>query len=182
MTIAAVAMLTGCVRTEPIASPPPTSAPTPAATPLFASDAEALAAATAAYAAYVAMSDKITTEGGADPERISPYVSKEQLARDLAVFKTYEDRGYASHGELGFDSVRLESLTGTDKPVVTVFLCADFSKIRLVDSAGTDITESDLQERAPMEISFVRDSNVSTRYGLVIDWSESWSGTDFCAG
>ncbi len=56
----AVLLLSGCLP------PQTTVTPTPEATaaPVFASDEEALAAATAAYAAYLAMSDQIFAEGG----------------------------------------------------------------------------------------------------------------------
>ncbi|MDQ1582169.1 MAG: hypothetical protein QOF36_223, partial [Microbacteriaceae bacterium] len=54
-----VITLAGCATS---ASPMPT--PSAVHSPLFASDEEALKAATDAYAAYLAMSDTIAQEGG----------------------------------------------------------------------------------------------------------------------
>ena len=68
-TVAGVAigalLLSGCLPQQPTATPPPEAT----AAPIFASDEEALAAATAAYAAYLAMSDQILKDGGKDPDR-----------------------------------------------------------------------------------------------------------------
>ena len=66
-------VLAGCAPDVPAIQVPPT----PTVTPLFASDEEALAAAEEAYAAYLAMSDEITSDGGERPERI-PAGSRER--------------------------------------------------------------------------------------------------------
>ena len=55
-----LAALSGCVQT----TEKPTPTPTAAATPAFASDEEALAAAEKAYAAYLAVLDDVTADGG----------------------------------------------------------------------------------------------------------------------
>ena len=57
--LAVALVLVGCVPTTTPASP----APRPSATPVFATEAEALAAATEAYAAYVRVSDQILADG-----------------------------------------------------------------------------------------------------------------------
>ncbi len=68
--------LTGCVDGDRL----PTLPPTPTSTPIFASEEEALAAAEEAYAAYLEMSNLISSEGGVEPERIAPFVTADQLA------------------------------------------------------------------------------------------------------
>jgi hypothetical protein len=61
--------------TWPASIPPPPPPATEA--PLFATDEEALEAATAAYAEFLAVSGQILREGGSDPERLKPLVSDE---------------------------------------------------------------------------------------------------------
>ncbi len=72
-------VLTGCVG-----SPAPTQSPTPTeAAPIFASDEEALAAAVEAYEALSQQRrTKITDDGGAEPERIDPFVTDRLCATD----------------------------------------------------------------------------------------------------
>lgn len=60
-----ILLLVGCMPAQPVVTP----VPVPSHIPLFASDADALFAATAAYAAYLAMSAQITRGGGANTER-----------------------------------------------------------------------------------------------------------------
>ena len=64
-------MLSGCAST-PV--PTPTSA-TPTVAPVFATEEEALAAATEAYAAYQELIDRIFSEGGKAPSRIAAVVT-----------------------------------------------------------------------------------------------------------
>ena len=84
-----IVALSGCAST-----PDPQLTPTPSATaaaPVFASDEEALAAATEAYAAYLTMSDQIAGDGGASPHRISPFVSAGLLDSELDGFASFRE-------------------------------------------------------------------------------------------
>ena len=176
IAVATALLLAGCTPTDPIVKPEPA----PSSTPIFASEEDALAAATAAYAAYVKVSDQITSDGGSDGDRIAPYVTEGQLARDLEVFEYYKSKGYFSRGQTKFDSVGLQSYVpdGPDGPELAIYLCTDYSAIRLVDSTGSDVTPSDLPTRAPMEVTL---QEADDSKSLVVERSESWSGTDFCS-
>ena len=77
--LAAVLLLSGCVPTSPTVTP----GPLPSSTPIFATEDDALAAATAAYAAYVKISDQIFMEGGANPDRLKSVATGEQLKADV---------------------------------------------------------------------------------------------------
>ena len=166
-----VVLLSGCVPGDPLVTPQPE----PSSTPVFASEEEALAAATEAYAAYLAMSDTITSEGGARPERIKPFVSEEQYDYDLEVFETYGDRGLHSEGQSAFDSARIQSydeVTGE----VSIYVCSVYSGIRVYDSLGNVVTPLDIPEKAPTEMALVPNAART----LILDWSEPWTGEDFC--
>ncbi|MCU1637074.1 MAG: hypothetical protein JWQ68_2313, partial [Cryobacterium sp.] len=54
--------------------------------PVFATDEDALAAATEAYAAYLSMSDRILMDGGAQPERIREVATKPLADLEIAGF------------------------------------------------------------------------------------------------
>ncbi|QNE46253.1 hypothetical protein F1C58_04565 [Glaciihabitans sp. INWT7] len=176
-TVAVTLMLSGCVPATPSASTPPK----PTATPVFASEAEALAAATKAYAAYSAASDMVTSQGGANPERISPFVSVNQLSRELKGFKYYEENAVSSVGNTKFDSVRIETYSGAAQKdfELSVLLCSDISAIRLVDSSGTNITPANVPNRSPLEVGF--ELGAPPKAKLIVSRSDSWTGTDFCS-
>ncbi|CAN5268490.1 hypothetical protein BH09ACT3_BH09ACT3_09200 [soil metagenome] len=166
-----VVLLSGCVPGDPVVTPQPE----PSSTPLFASEEEALAAATEAYAAYLAMSDTITSEGGANPERIKPFVSEEQYEYDVEVFEAYGDRGLHSEGQSAFDSARIQSFD-SDLGEVTIYLCSVFSSTRVLNSLGEVVTPTDLPERSPTEVALV----LNAEGVLVVERGEPWPGEDFC--
>ncbi|HEU4807654.1 MAG TPA: hypothetical protein VFT01_05275, partial [Homoserinimonas sp.] len=84
LSIAVAMLLSGCVPQDPEVVPPPE----PSTEPVFASDEEALAAATDVYKAYLAMSDLIAQEGGREPERLEPYVSVDLLKEEEQAFES----------------------------------------------------------------------------------------------
>ena len=169
-------VLSGCVQPGPVVTPHIT----PSATPLFASDADALAAATKAYAAYLKMSDLITSEGGARPERIADLVSAGQLNHELEGFTLFHDKKYVTRGESSYDTVSLQSnerLQDGQQEVV-IYVCSDASDVRLLNQEGSDITPSDRPDRQPFELTF--QTKIVGQLPLVLTRSELWSGTDFC--
>lgn len=169
--VAITLTLVGCVPAEPAVTP----VPVPSSTPLFASDADALAAATAAYAAYLAMSDQITAEGGANPERIAPYVTSAQLSREVAAFSSFLTKKEATEGRTRFDSVALEDFRDQQ---VSIYLCVDFTGIQLVGTNGIEGSSAPEPVRTPLEVSMVRSSSYSIP--LLIERSEVWSGRNYC--
>ncbi len=175
--LVAALVLVGCVPT----TTPASTAPKPTATPVFATEAEALAAATKAYAAYSKASDSVTFDGGKRPDRISRFVSSEQLTRELKGFLYYKENSVSSRGTSKFDSVRIESFAGQSRGnfELSVYLCSDVSTIRLVDSAGVDVTPQDLPRRSPMEVGFELGDRSHEK--LIVSRSESWTGNDYCS-
>jgi hypothetical protein len=155
----------------------PLSTPTPSAmhTPVFASDEEALKAATEAYAAYLAMSDTIAQEGGINPERIKDYVTSSQYEiqdKDLADFRA---RGYLAQGSSKFDSARLQQRS---ENTVGIYVCVDVTDVRLLDVNGTDVTPSTRPNRLPIEVQLI--ASVAHSERLLVDESKLWSGQNFC--
>ena len=167
-SLALVLLLSGCGDPTTTPSPPPS----PSSTPVFASDEEALAAAEQAYAAYLAVSDAILADGGKDPDRIDPFVSDGYLEDALAGFDKYENGSLHTSGATAFDTVSLTNLTEDN---LDLYLCLDVSQVRILNSAGTDITPANRTERLPLEVGFLLDAS-----GLRLERSESWSGDDFC--
>ena len=171
----ATLLLSGCLPSTPVVTPEPL----PSSTPVFASDEMALAAATEAYRAYLAMSDEITADGGANPERISKFVGSEMLDKQIAQYAPFQERDLSTSGASSFDTMSVEQVDdrGDGSVEVTTYVCLDVSRVRILDAVGADVTSGDRVNRLPLEVSFAsRDQSGR----LLIAQSDSWRGTNFC--
>jgi len=174
--LALVLLLAGCVPPDPIITPEPG----PGATPVFASDEEALAAATDAYAKYLKVSDEITNDGGMGAERISSLVTPEQFLRELDGFKKLQVEGLRTQGS-STSAVKglqryVDSSSGTAE--VVIYVCVDVSAVRILNGSGQDVTRAGRPDTIPLEVEFEVTQKIPTE--MTISRSEPWSGNDFC--
>jgi len=166
--------LAGCVPS----TAHPTASPRVSATPVFASDAEALAAAEKAYAAYLKVSDEVAQGGWQDMKPVAPYARGAALNNDLKTAKTLASKSLRQVGSSSFDSPKLESVDdrGNGTAVVTMYLCVDVSRVDVVGPDGASIVPSSRRARVPLEVDV--DNLKSTNFK--VSRSDAWSGTDFC--
>ncbi|WP_104082117.1 hypothetical protein [Cryobacterium sp. Y11] len=181
----ALGTLSGCMATPaPPDTSPPTAETTPAPTkaaPIFASNDEALAAATAAYAAYSTEVDDFFTNGGRDPvAAVGSLVSKRYEPEVLAGLDDFAKSGNVGRGVSTFDTISLVSYSDVlaGHAQVDLYLCSDFSGIRVFDASGTDVTPAGRPERVPLQVGFVSSKGEPAK--LLIDREDSWSGQNFC--
>jgi len=169
-------LLTGCAQPDPVV----TSRATSTVKPLFASDADALAAATKAYAAYLKMSDLIAQEGGANPERLAPLVTPKWLKSQTTSFHEMAKSGNRQMGETTFEVDRLQQLDdqGTKGTQVVIYVCADLSKTKLLDSSGKDVTPPGVQTVVPFEETLQTENGHGA--ALLISEETVWTGKNFC--
>ena len=173
LTLLGTLALTGCAsESAPRASE--STAPTDA--PVFASDAEALAAATEAYAAYQALSSQIAREGGIDPERMSDYAIGDALAAEIESLNGLAEGGLRGVGMLAFDSVTIQGVDLAAGRIET-YLCLDVTEADVIDGEGVSTVPADRALRLPLQVGFKRVPDVDH---LLVETSESWSGTNFC--
>jgi hypothetical protein len=173
VALAAALALSGCVPSGPLVTP----APEPSSTPIFATEDEALAAATAAYAAYVKMSDQIFMEGGANPERLGSVATGEQLKTDLAGYQTAAEKGVHSTGGTTFEGVTLQlfrekSVDG--EAVIAVYLCEDISSVDVLDASGTSVVSPTRPSRVRYAVEF--DVVPANSERLLVSHKQPWSG------
>lgn len=175
--VGAVAMLGvlalgGCGGGAPI----PTLPPTPGAL-IFATEEEALAAAEEAYAAYSEVSDLISNEGGTEPERIAPFVTNEQLTREIETANYFASQGLRAVGRPRITKFDLQQFfEANGEAEVVVYVCLDVSDVAVVDASGADVTPPDRAPVVGLEVSLVGASADS----LLIASSEAWAGSSFC--
>jgi hypothetical protein len=165
--------LAGCTPTSHA-----TSAPTPSATPVFASDAAALEAAEAAYAAYLKVSDQIANDGGKDPERIAKYVTAERLSIELRGSTSLENHGLRTTGSTTFSNASLEQSTfSVANTTIAFYACWSVADVRVLNVVGDDVTPANRVNSKTLEIVMTTKSG---RLPLVLESDEPWSASSFC--
>lgn len=150
--------LTACVPDDPA----PTPVPSPSrATPLFATDEEALAAAEKVYREYLA----VVARGDVDSLRL--LTSSSWFAEEQSGLDELSRRGLHFTGESQLRELTLQSRNFDQ---MTTYACLDMSGSRLLDQAGNDVTPSTRSDLSLFAVDFV-----SSGETLVIDKVELWS-------
>jgi hypothetical protein len=172
LVIAAGLSASGCAPD----APEPKPAPSPSVTPLFATDEEALAAAEQAYAAYVAVTDRVFMDGATDLSSLDTVATGKQLEIDRSGLTSAAEKGYRSRGTTTFEDVTLQSYSPDSSSgiaVVVVYLCEDVSSVDVVDSAGISVVAPDRPDRVRYEVTFDRAAKNRT---LLVAFREPWAG------
>jgi hypothetical protein len=174
VTVAGMLLFSGCGGGDPI----PTLPPTPTATPIFASEEEALAAAEEAYGAYLEMSNLISSEGGADPERIAPFAVGDLYESALDGFQTLRDNRWHTVGDSVLLSAELQyfDTTGGAEQVVATYVCVDVSRVDVIDSTGASVVSADRPSLQGFEVFF----DVGPEDDLVPSSREPWEPAHIC--
>jgi hypothetical protein len=146
------------------------------APPVFASSDEALAAATSAYSDYQSMSNAIAHEGGAEPQRISKFAAGEVLESELSTYGRMAAEGLRLVGNLAFDSFSLQSADLASGEVVA-YVCLDVTETDVINRSGATVVPEGRSNRYPLQVSFVHKSSTNR---LLVEKSDSWSGSNFC--
>lgn len=164
----------GCFASTATPSPS-VDAASPSPSPLFASDEEALTAATEAYAAYLEASNSLGKNGWKNTDEIARLTTEEALSDDSATTQRYRDLAYVQIGDSTFDSISIQS---SDATSLTAYLCLDASQADLVDSSGTSVVNRDQPRRVPLQVEFASAGPGTS--DLLVGRSEAWTGDNFC--
>jgi len=173
VTATLLLVLTGCV-------PPsghPSMSPSESATPVFSSNAEALAAAEKAYAAYLKVSDEIANDGGKDPKRLDGLATGSLLSDDLAGFASFAAKRWHSVGASQLTNTILQSanLEPDGKGTVIVYLCEDVSGVDVLDENDVSVISAGRPKLQQFQVQL----EVS-RSKLIPSEREPWTGSGIC--
>ena len=163
----------GCTA-APKSAPP---SPTPTVAPIFASDEEAHAAATQAYANYLDMSSLIAHDGGANPSRMTSVAVGEALETEIQTLEGMSEAGTVGVGVLNFDTLTLQS-ADLASGMLSAYVCLDVSESDVIDRSGVSVVAVDRVERLPLEIGFIFES---ANQRLLLERTRSWDGENFCS-
>ncbi|MHC5797028.1 hypothetical protein ACVXZ4_12795 [Lacisediminihabitans sp. FW035] len=171
-----VLLLSGCVPT-----PAPTSqTPRPTATPVFASEAEALAAATKAYAEYVRVSDEILADGGKNPERIEAVASGDAQEDALSGYGEFRAKELRAVGLSIVNNVSIQQFSNSPArgiDLVSIYACLDVSNVDVLDKNGVSVVSPQRPSRQPFQVSERWDKE---RAVLVVSSREPWADGGVC--
>ena len=165
--------LAGCASGKPQSLPTETPKSTPTPSPVFTSDAQALAAATEVYKKYLGVIDQIGEDGGANPDRLRPYVNEEGLK-----FEQLEARRLmASHAhQIGRTALTATRLQERSRDGVSLYACQDVSKVDVVDADGNSLVSASRPDSIPYIVTVTRSRTGS----LIVASDKYWDGENVC--
>ncbi|GAA3749442.1 hypothetical protein GCM10022239_25940 [Leifsonia bigeumensis] len=169
--LAAVLLLAGCIPGEPVITPEPD----PDATPVFASDEEALAAATEAYAKYREVLDKIFIGGATDLSQLENVATGDQLQTESDAFAEVNERGLHSSGGTTFEVQELQQYdagASDGKSIIIVYICENVSAVDVFDQSGASIVSSTRPDTSLYEVTFDWATKMND---LLVSHKELWS-------
>ena len=167
-----IAAMSGCLPSDPA----PVRPLEPTAVPLFASDEGALAAAEEAYTKYLAASDQIAQEGGANPERLADYVTDDWLLEEADAFTRLADTGRRQVGTTLLRRAEMQRYdVASSGDEVVIYACVDFGSSYFVDAQGAVVTPPEQSTLVTFEIQLV-----AVQDRLLIAGSELWESESVC--
>lgn len=140
LAIALVVSLAACVETTRL----PAAEPSPSVAPLFASDEEALAAATEAYEAFLAALDVLLQAPRPVDDELDRVADGQALdsARE-SVLEFHTDGLRLSSPRVLARSELQQVIADVSKTTVVGYFCEDITGVQLLDSEGNSLTDDD---------------------------------------
>lgn len=173
LAISAVMLLTGCSTGGGFV---PTM--TPSAEPFFASEEEALEAVVAHYQEYLAVSDAVYADGGANPERLRPYVSDERYEEELSSAEEFANKGLQTEGKTRIYNPLVQMISHElDITNVNFYVCVDITQVALFDNHRVRLP--DVEQVFPYVV-FYKADNQGGLLRLMLLGGEYWEGNYVC--
>ncbi|WP_104191968.1 hypothetical protein [Cryobacterium sp. Y82] len=147
---------------------------------MFASNEDALAAATAAYAAYLAAGDSVDDMESASWGQYLALTTGPERDDEIKTKKVLEEKGWRFSGTTTFDSMTVQSFgpLANATSEIRTYVCLDVSQSQKVDMTGQIVSDPDRLARWPLVVTFTTPDEIS--HDLLISESTVWSGSNFC--
>jgi hypothetical protein len=175
LTIAAALSLCACQQQHT----PIVPSPAPSATPIFASDDEALAAAEEAYRAYQKVEDEVGHDGGVQLERFKSVAKADALESTEASFASFHESGLRSTGETQVASFSLQQYSPNasgGEGAVSAYVCLDVSGVDVLDSNSKSVVSKTRPDRQAFELAF----DLQEGTFLILSSRLPWTGSGVC--
>ena len=167
-----VLAMVGCTPTTAL---PPASPPSEEA-PLFASDEEALAAATEAYEEFLAALDAKLQDPPSDDVDLSTFASSQALEEANIGVDRFIEQGLRISGPRSVISAELQMVSSYPKYVeVVIYACESIAGVDLFDAEGKSLVEEDRPNLSAWESSVVFSGD-----STLVDSRTQWVGGGVC--
>lgn len=141
---------------------------------MFGSLEEARDVASAVLQRYGELSDRISAEGGAEPDRLFEVVEEGAWsAEEIAVFEDFQRAGIRAEGASSFSRPRLYQYL--EASLIQLHTCFDVSGTRIIDSLGADVTP-ERDEKVPYLATF----SVVPPNSVLLSRIEIWDRAGVC--
>lgn len=167
-------LLSGCSPEAAVPSAPPAAE----GEALFASDEEALAAAEAAFAEYLAVFDEVFAQGGTDASRLEAVAAEDVLEADLTRAERFQSDDFTQTGTSTVLETSLQQHVSGPAGVaeVVTYSCLDAFSITVLNADGVDVGNPERAATATFSNTFT-----STSEGdLLLVRSELWREDTEC--
>lgn len=148
-----IAVLSGCASATTPAPTLTNPAPLPSSTPMFSSDAEALAAAKASYERFLEVDDAISQDGGRDPQRLDAVELDPSLTIDKRGYEELSSSGKKVVGKSRIAGFKLQSASANGE--VNAYVCLDDTAVGIVDANGSTNYPNAKNVRQTFVVTFV---------------------------
>lgn len=166
------AALTGC--TQPTRLPPPE--PSASGEPLFASDEEALAAATAAYEEYLAVVDGALS----DPTQSTPLdevALGDVLNEANQSIDTFSEQGLRFVGKRQVVDTLLQQYASSDSATeVRLYVCESVADVDVLDANDQSVVEPTRPDLTAFQVAILIDSDGQRVFERTV-----WTDGQFCS-
>lgn len=177
LPLAALGLLltSGCAGPEP---EPSASGSAAAGEAFFASEEEAVEAALAVYAEYNAMADQIMADGGAEPERLAPFVDEALLESQTAGFERMQEQGATATGSTKYWIDEYQQPPSYEKPgtLLAAYFCRDVTDVDVLGPDGTTLVDPERPDVFPIEVVW----ELSADGTVKVIKDEPWVADNFC--
>ncbi len=172
VAIALVVMLTACTESARI----PDAEPSSEGEPLFASDDEALAAATAAYEEYLAVLDAALASETDNEPMLSEVASGAALEDAEQTYASFVGEGFRLSGRRTLKTSILQQATPVDDGVeVQIYICESVQGVDVLNAEGVSQVDPERPTFTAFEVSVFFDGDV----GRVLERTV-WPGGGVC--
>ncbi len=174
LAIALVVPLAACSETTRL----PEAEPGSEVAPLFASDEEALAAATAAYEEYLAVLDTALQTGATEEPSFADVAKGPALLDAEATLADFVENGIRITGQRTLTASSLQQYVLTlDGGEVQIYVCESVEGVDVLDADGNSLVEPDRPNLTAFEALLVVDGD-----RLVVNERQVWPGGGPCDG
>ncbi|WP_344790679.1 hypothetical protein [Gryllotalpicola daejeonensis] len=123
------------------------------------------------------MSDEIDHDGGANPERITPYVNAAGLKHEIEAAKELASEHARGYGFTTINNVILQSHEEANGvATVAIYACQDLTNVDLRDANGVSLVDDD---RADF-VAYVAELKSDSMGRLVVQSNKYWPGGGIC--